>query len=161
MYFCTLNTSTELSKITANSVSHQFWVNPFFSFPLSGVIRDWTPQYKDQDDGKIVWQNQLKRLQRVRFECPEHRNRCVSSIFGWIPFSYFPLFGNWTFRGNFSTCALQARKMICGVRATLNWRSVKGFHGEKSLFRTFLTITILDPTSDQCIFRQAIIPNII
>ena len=44
---------------TEIQVSHPFWVNPFFSFPLSGVIRNWTSQYKDQDDGKFGWQNQL------------------------------------------------------------------------------------------------------
>ena len=40
-----------------------FWVNPFFSFPLSGVIRNWTLQYKDQDDGNFLEQKQLNRLQ--------------------------------------------------------------------------------------------------
>ena len=49
---------------------------------VSRVIRNGTPQYKNQDDGTFVGQNQLNRLQMVQFECPKDRNPCVSSIFG-------------------------------------------------------------------------------
>ena len=49
-----------------------FWVNPFFSYcPLSGVIRNWTPQYKDQVDENYLEQNELKWLQMVQLECPQ------------------------------------------------------------------------------------------
>ena len=71
-----------------------FWVNPCFSFsPLWGN-KKWEPLYnKAQDDGKFLGQNQLDRLQMVQFECPRYWNPCVSSIFGWFPFSHFPLPG--------------------------------------------------------------------
>ena len=67
---------------TETPVSHPFWGESLFLIFSSGVIRNWTPQYKDQDDGKIWEQNQLNRLQMVQFECPKYRNPCVSSIFG-------------------------------------------------------------------------------
>ena len=78
---------------TENLCIIHFWVNPFFSFPISGVIRDWTPQYKDQDDGKIWRQNQLNRLQIVQFECPKCRNPWpLCLIHFWVnPFPSFPL----------------------------------------------------------------------
>ena len=64
-------------------VSYSLLVESLFSFssPLSGIIRNWTPQYKDQDDGKCMDQNLLNRLQRAQFECPKYRNPCVSFIF--------------------------------------------------------------------------------
>ena len=57
-----------------------FWVNPFSplpapaasSLPLSGVIRNGSPQYKGQEGGKILEQNQLNRLQMVQFEYPKY-----------------------------------------------------------------------------------------
>ena len=69
--------------------------NPFVSsifshFQLSGVIRNGSTQ----DDGKIMQQNQLNRLQMVQFECPEYRNPSVASIFGGIPFSHIQLWAN-------------------------------------------------------------------
>ena len=44
---------------------------------LSGV-KKWDPEYKDLEDGKIMEQNQLNRLQRVQFECPKYRNSWVA-----------------------------------------------------------------------------------
>ena len=56
-----------------------FWVIPLFSFsPLWGN-KKWAPQYKDEEVGKIVEQNQLIRLQMVQFDYPKYRNPCVSS----------------------------------------------------------------------------------
>ena len=47
--------------------------------PLSGVIRNGSPQYKDKEDENIWEQNQLHRLQMVQFECPGVRNPSYSS----------------------------------------------------------------------------------
>ena len=93
------NGPVSMSQVQKSPCLIHFWVNPFFSFQLSGVIRNWTPQYIDQDDGKFLERNQLNRLQMVQFECPKYRNPCVSSIFGRIPFSNFHSPGvirNWT-----------------------------------------------------------------
>ena len=49
-----------------------FWVNPFSHFQIWG-IKNWTPQYKDQEVGKISEQNWLKVLRMVQFECPGQR----------------------------------------------------------------------------------------
>ena len=64
-----------------------FWVNPFFQFPAPADSSLWgnkkrEPQYKDQEGGNLLEQNQLNRLQMVQFECPKYRNPCVSSTFG-------------------------------------------------------------------------------
>ena len=68
---------------TETSVSHSLLSESLFSFsaPLSGEIRNWTPQYKDQEGGKIWEQNQLNRLQMVQFECPRYQNPGVSFTF--------------------------------------------------------------------------------
>ena len=70
-----------------------FWLNPFFSFsPLRGN-KKWEPQYKDEEVGKILGQNQLNRLQMVQFECPRYRNPCVSFILEEFPYG---VIDNWT-----------------------------------------------------------------
>ena len=76
----------------------QFWRIPLSSLPLSGVIRNWTPQYKDQEGGITLEQNQLNRLHMVQFDCPMYRSPCVSFISGRFPFPLFPSRGNknWT-----------------------------------------------------------------
>ena len=71
-----------------------FWVIPFFSFsPLWGN-KKWAPQYKDEEIGKFLEQNQLNRLQVVQFECPKYINPLVSSLFvvscGDLPFPAGP-----------------------------------------------------------------------
>ena len=79
---------------TETPVSHSLlgtWIFFVMSSFLSGVIRNWTPQYKDQEGEKIMEQNKLNRLQMVRFECPKYRqtslclNHCCQTV-GWIPF---------------------------------------------------------------------------
>ena len=64
-------------------VSHSLLSESLFSFslPLSGVIRNWTPQYEDCKGGKSCGQNKLNRLQKVQFECPRVRNPRVSFTF--------------------------------------------------------------------------------
>ena len=58
------------------------------------VIRNGTPQYKDQDDGKILRQNQLNRLQMVQFECPRYEQKPLCLIHFWLnPFFSIPLPG--------------------------------------------------------------------
>ena len=55
-----------------------FWVIPFSPFsapaasslPLSGVIRNGSPQYGRKEGGKFSEQNLFNRLQMVQFECP-------------------------------------------------------------------------------------------
>ena len=63
-----------------------FWVNPFFQFPAPADSSLWgnkkrEPQYKDQEGGNLLEQNQLNRLQMVQFECPKYRNPCISFTF--------------------------------------------------------------------------------
>ena len=68
---------------TETPVSHSLLSESLFSFPapLSGVIRNWTPHYKDQESGTFMEQNQLNRLQMVQFECSRYLNHCVSYTF--------------------------------------------------------------------------------
>ena len=42
------------AQSTETPVSHPVLGESLFLIPLSGVIRNWTPQYKDQDDGKYL-----------------------------------------------------------------------------------------------------------
>ena len=56
----------------------RFWVNPFFSFPLSGVIRNGLPSIRMRKLETFWEQTQLNRLQMVQFECPNYRNPLVS-----------------------------------------------------------------------------------
>ena len=55
------------AQSTETPVSHSRLT---FAAPLSGVIRNWTPQYKDLKGVKFLEQYELKRLQMVQFECP-------------------------------------------------------------------------------------------
>ena len=69
---------------TETPVSHPLLGESLFSYiqPLScWGNKNWTPQYKDKDDGKTSEQNQLNRLQMAQFECLKYRNPCVSSTF--------------------------------------------------------------------------------
>ena len=58
-------------------------------FNTTAIRKKWEFQYKGQEGGKILEQNQLNRLQMVQFEYPKYWNPCVSFTFGWIPFSHF------------------------------------------------------------------------
>ena len=59
-----------------------FWVIPFSRFsapaasflPLSGVIRNGSPQYEGEEGGHFLEQNHFNRLQMVQFEYPRVRN---------------------------------------------------------------------------------------
>ena len=88
-------TSCKWSSLNAPStetpVSHSLLSESLFSFsvPLSGVIRNWTPQYEDCKVGKLFGQNQLTRLQMVQFECPRGRDPYNVYL---LPFQYI---GNW------------------------------------------------------------------
>ena len=55
---------------------------PFSHFPLSGVIDNWTPQYESKKGGKLMEQNQLKKLQMVPFECPEYKTPVFRPLLG-------------------------------------------------------------------------------
>ena len=96
-----------------------FWVNPFFSFPtpaasflpLSGVIRNGSPQYKGQEGGKFMWQNQFSRLQMVQFECARYWNPCVFCVNPFFPFSKLLRMEPWTARAR-SLDALQKSDFI-------------------------------------------------
>ena len=78
-------------------VSHSVLEISLFSFsapapsflPLSGVIRNGSPQYKGLDVGNILEQKQFNRLQMVQFECPRVRKFLVSSTFDEFPFPIF------------------------------------------------------------------------
>ena len=58
-------------------ISTIFWWLPFSHFQPSGVIRNGSPKYIGQEDEKMLWQNQLNKLQLVHFECPRHWSPCV------------------------------------------------------------------------------------
>ena len=58
-----------MSQVQKSLCPIHYWVNPFFSFLALGN-KKWAPQYKDQEVGKIMEQNQLNGLQTVQFECP-------------------------------------------------------------------------------------------
>ena len=82
-----LNVQIWIPQIQKPLCLNYFAPAPSF-LPLSGVIRNWTSQYKD----KVLncWeQNQFNRLQMVQSECPKVRNPCVSFTFGWFPFPHF------------------------------------------------------------------------
>ena len=98
--------SNSCAPSTETPLTHCFFEGiPFLiSSPISlWGNKNWTPQYKDQDDGKIPEQNELNRLQIVQFVCPKYRNPGVSLFFESIPFlisSPISLWGwgytNWT-----------------------------------------------------------------
>ena len=77
-------TNCKWSKLNAPGteipVSHPFLGESLFSFPLSGVIDNWTLQYECQKGGNFLEQNQLNRLLMVQFECPGVRNPFDSII---------------------------------------------------------------------------------
>ena len=68
---------------------------------ISGVIINGSTHYKGQEGENILEQNQLNRLQMVKFDCPRVRKPWVSFFFGGIYFpfaapasSFLPLWGN-------------------------------------------------------------------
>ena len=76
---------------TETPVSQPLLSESLFSYPapLSGVIRNWTSQYKGQEGKHFLGKNQLNRLQMVQFECLNVRNTCFSSNFQEF---HFPIF---------------------------------------------------------------------
>ena len=57
---------------------------PFSHFQPSSLWgnKNWTPQYKDVEVGKLREQNWLNMLQMVQLECPRHANLCFSLRLG-------------------------------------------------------------------------------
>ena len=82
---------------TETPVSHPIWGDSLVPFsapaasflPLSGVIKNWTSQYKRKKGGEIFERNMLNRLKMAQFECPKVRNPCVSFTYGDIPLPMF------------------------------------------------------------------------
>ena len=80
--------------IVETQLFHPLLGESLFLIFSSGLIRNGSPQYKDQD-GRNIWEhNQQKPLQMVQLECPKYRNLGVSFIFWLIPFSHFQVLGN-------------------------------------------------------------------
>ena len=87
-------------------VSHQLLGESIFPFPapapsflpLSGVIRNGSPQYKGQEGGIFLKQNQLTRIQMGQFECLLEsftfwaHTKCISRRTTYAPREwYFPI----------------------------------------------------------------------
>ena len=81
------STETPVSHSLLGDSLFQFSAPAASSLPLSGVIRNGSPQYKGQEDGQISEQNQFNRLQMVQFECSRVRNPCVSFTVSLAPTS--------------------------------------------------------------------------
>ena len=64
------------SPIIQRQSQKTIWTATYFliSSPSLWGNKNWTPQYKDQGDGKMSEQNQLNRLEMVQFACPKYRN---------------------------------------------------------------------------------------